>query len=140
MKQRADRKQQILQLATEAFSREGYDKVTVKQLADGCGITEPAIYRHYKSKDAIYIAVLESLYDRLDSRELFSRISLQLLNIELCISKVHLAQIYGCRSKFQLIQHVLNDIFATITDHIFDKNFHSWTENLEEHQTRQSDS
>ena len=72
MKHRSDRKQQILELATEAFSREGYDKVTVKQLADGCGITEPAIYRHYKSKDDIYIAVLESLCDRLDSREVFA--------------------------------------------------------------------
>jgi AcrR family transcriptional regulator len=75
MKQRSNRKQQILELATEAFSREGYDKVTVKQLADGCGITEPAIYRHYKSKDEIYIAVLESLCDRLDSSELFARLA-----------------------------------------------------------------
>ncbi len=67
-----NRKQQILELATEAFSRDGYDKVTVKQLADGCGITEPAIYRHFKSKDDIYIAVLESLCDRLDSSEVFA--------------------------------------------------------------------
>jgi AcrR family transcriptional regulator len=72
MKHRSDRKQQILGLATEAFSRQGYDKVTVKQLADGCGITEPAIYRHFKSKDDIYIAVLESLCDRLDSSEVFA--------------------------------------------------------------------
>lgn len=74
MRQRSDRKQQILELATEAFSREGYDKVTVKQLADGCGITEPAIYRHYKSKEEIYLAVLESLCDRLDSTELFAEL------------------------------------------------------------------
>jgi len=72
MRHRSNRKQQILELATEAFSREGYDKVTVKQLAEGCGITEPAIYRHFKSKDDIYIAVLESLCDRLDSSEVFA--------------------------------------------------------------------
>ena len=72
MRRRTNRKQQILELATEAFSREGYDRVTIKQLADGCGITEPAIYRHFKSKDDIYITVLESLCDRLDSSEVFA--------------------------------------------------------------------
>ena len=73
MKPKIDRKLQILQFATEAFSRDGYDKVTVKQLADRCGITEPAIYRHFASKDAIYIGVLESLRDRLQYEEQIGR-------------------------------------------------------------------
>ncbi|MEW5795072.1 MAG: TetR/AcrR family transcriptional regulator [Candidatus Zixiibacteriota bacterium] len=74
MKPKIDRKSQILVFATEAFSRDGYDKVTVKQLADQCGITEPAIYRHFASKDAIYIGVLESLRDRLKYEELFKQL------------------------------------------------------------------
>ncbi len=74
MKAVVNRKQQILDFATESFSRDGYDRVTVKQLADRCGITEPAVYRHYPSKDAIYIAVLESLRDRIDYQELFARL------------------------------------------------------------------
>jgi AcrR family transcriptional regulator len=74
MRKKINRKEQILQLATEAFSRDGYDRVTVKQLADGCGITEPAIYRHFESKDAIYIAVLESLRHRLDYQGLFTQL------------------------------------------------------------------
>jgi AcrR family transcriptional regulator len=71
MKPKINRKEQILQFATEAFSRDGYDRVTVKQLADRCGITEPAVYRHFESKDAIYVAVLESLHERLHHKELF---------------------------------------------------------------------
>lgn len=74
MRPRINRKQQILQFATEAFSRDGYDKVTVKQLADQCGITEPAVYRHFASKDTIYLAVLESLRERLQYQELFQRL------------------------------------------------------------------
>ncbi len=66
-----DRKEQILELATEMFGREGFDKVTVKRLADACGVTEPAIYRHFRSKEAIYLAVLESLKGRLDYRPTF---------------------------------------------------------------------
>jgi len=75
MKPKINRKEQILQFATEAFSRDGYDRVTVKQLADRCDITEPAVYRHFESKDAIYEAVLESLPKRLRYQELFDRLA-----------------------------------------------------------------
>lgn len=66
-----DRKGQILREATSLFSRDGYDKVTVKQISEKCGITEPAVYRHYESKEAVYDAVLESLAARLDHKITF---------------------------------------------------------------------
>ncbi len=65
------RKEQILKEATRLFSHFGYDKVTIKQLAEACGITEPALYRHYASKDAIYDEVLDSLKDLQNHEELF---------------------------------------------------------------------
>lgn len=68
------RKQQIIDEATRLFSRLGYDRVTVKQLGEICGITEPAIYRHFPSKDAIYDAVLDSLEYRMDTTELFDQL------------------------------------------------------------------
>ena len=66
-----DRKRQILTIATQLFSEGGFDKVTVGELAKACGITEPAVYRHFKSKDAIYDAVLDSIAQRFDGTELF---------------------------------------------------------------------
>lgn len=66
-----DRKAQIILEATRLFGRDGYEKVTIKQLADSCGITEPAIYRHFESKEAIYDTVLLSLRTRMDATELF---------------------------------------------------------------------
>ena len=60
-----DRKAQILSEATKLFSEFGYDKVTIKILANACGITEPALYRHYVSKDAIYDAVLDTIEKRI---------------------------------------------------------------------------
>lgn len=67
----ADRKRQILGIATELFSKRGYDKVTVSDLAGACGITEPAVYRHFKSKEAIYESVLDAIAKRLDASTLF---------------------------------------------------------------------
>lgn len=65
----SDRSVQIVEEATRLFSRDGYKKVTIKQLAVGCGITDAALYRHFESKEAIYIAVLESVKARLADRE-----------------------------------------------------------------------
>ncbi len=70
----SDRKNQILQEATRLFSHFGYDRVTVKQLAEACGISEPALYRHFESKDSIYDAVLDSLVDKLDFHSIFTRL------------------------------------------------------------------
>jgi len=69
----SDRKVQIIYEATRLFSQEGYDGVTMKRLAAACGITEPALYRHFSSKNALYSRVLASTVDRLENQELFRR-------------------------------------------------------------------
>jgi AcrR family transcriptional regulator len=60
-----DRAVQIVAKATELFSRDGFQKVTTRQLAEACGITEAALYRYYRSKDEIYVAVLDTVEARL---------------------------------------------------------------------------
>ncbi len=74
MQRVANRKIQILSAAGRLFSAKGYDAVTVRQIADECSVTEPAIYRHFPSKEAIFCAVLESLGARMDTAELFARL------------------------------------------------------------------
>lgn len=66
------RKKQIVEEAARLFSQFGFDRVTVKQIGDTCGVTEPAIYRHFPSKDAIYDAVLDSIEQRMDTAPLFA--------------------------------------------------------------------
>lgn len=93
---KTDRKQQILQEATRLFSKEGYDKVTIKQLAKAVGISEPALYRHYPSKEAIYDATLESLKTRLNTELLFAKLS-QENDIELILTRLaeHIISFYS---------------------------------------------
>ena len=70
-----DRRTELIQKATELFGRNGYEKVTIKGIAEACGVTEAALYRHFRSKDAIYIATLESLESRLVDDEFFARLA-----------------------------------------------------------------
>ncbi len=66
-----NRAEQIVVEATELFSRDGYRKVTTKRLAKACGITEAALYRHFGSKEDIYLAVLDSVESRLADQSVF---------------------------------------------------------------------
>ena len=65
------RADQIVRQATDLFSRDGYRQVTVKQLANACGVTEAALYRHFGSKEEIYNAVLDKVEERLTDERLF---------------------------------------------------------------------
>jgi AcrR family transcriptional regulator len=66
-----DRKAQLVKVATELFSSQGHRKTTVRELARRCDISEPAVYRHFESKGALYGAVLDSVEARMECDTLF---------------------------------------------------------------------
>ena len=57
---REDTKQKILDKALELFSAQGYDSVSVGQIAKAVGIKAPSLYNHFPSKQAIFDAIMES--------------------------------------------------------------------------------
>ena len=59
MKQEATR-QKILDKALELFSAQGYDSVSVGEIARAVGIKAPSLYNHFPSKQAIFDAIVEA--------------------------------------------------------------------------------
>ena len=55
-----DTKQKILDKALELFSTQGYDSVSVGEIAQAVGIKAPSLYNHFPSKQAIFDAIVES--------------------------------------------------------------------------------
>lgn len=55
-----DTKQRILDKALELFSTQGYDSVSVGEIAKAVGIKAPSLYNHFPSKQAIFDAIVES--------------------------------------------------------------------------------
>ena len=55
-----DTKQKILNKALELFSSQGYDSVSVSEIAKAVGIKAPSLYNHFPSKQAIFDAIVES--------------------------------------------------------------------------------
>jgi len=48
----------ILDAALEVFSKHGFDDATVRQIAAKVGVTDPALYAHFKSKKEIFEALM----------------------------------------------------------------------------------
>ena len=56
-----DTKQRILDEALTLFSEKGYANVFVGDIADAVGIKAPSLYKHYKSKKAIFDAIIDKM-------------------------------------------------------------------------------
>lgn len=56
-----DRKRQLMQHAKELFVTLGYLHTTTEKIAHAAGVTEPVLYRHFKSKKALFLEVLDDI-------------------------------------------------------------------------------
>lgn len=63
----AERRELILEAAGVAFGAAGYDGVTLDAIAAGAGVTKPILYRHFASKDELYLALLDRHRDDMPS-------------------------------------------------------------------------
>lgn len=54
-----NRKEEILIAALNLFARDGYEAVSVSQIAGELGMTKGALYRRYKSKKNIFNCIVE---------------------------------------------------------------------------------
>lgn len=55
----AQRREQLLDVAETLFAQQGYAGATTSQIARAAGVTEPIIYRHFKSKRDLFVALIE---------------------------------------------------------------------------------
>ena len=52
-----DRRQVILNAAAELFSEQGYDRASIRDIANKAGLLAGSVYHHFASKDELYLAV-----------------------------------------------------------------------------------
>jgi len=55
----AQRRQTILRAAGPLFARDGYAGTRLDDVAAAAGVTKPILYRHFDSKKALYLALLD---------------------------------------------------------------------------------
>lgn len=67
----------MIEVATRLFAKWGFNAATTAAIADAAGVTEPILYRHFKSKQDLFIAIVRRMSEQTISqwRELIADIS-----------------------------------------------------------------
>jgi TetR/AcrR family transcriptional regulator, cholesterol catabolism regulator len=65
---RADRREQLLEVASELFATRGYAATTMRDIAEAAGILAGSIYHHFSSKEALLDEILRTFLTRLYGR------------------------------------------------------------------------
>jgi len=60
-------KEELLQIALDFIAKEDIDKLTLKVLSDATGTSRSAIYKHFKSKDALIEKIIEQGFNMFDN-------------------------------------------------------------------------
>jgi AcrR family transcriptional regulator len=64
---RGDTRARIQQVALELFAEQGYERTSLREVAERLGVTKAALYYHFKSKEDIVLSFTEDYFGRLDA-------------------------------------------------------------------------
>ena len=107
------RKEQIIQSALSVFIEKGYAKTTTAEIARAAGISEVTLFRHFNSKQEIFLAGIEPI--------LFDTLSNDIPNIQGIITLDQLSSILFNRIKFLsdhsgIVKLILNEHLTNTSD------------------------
>jgi TetR/AcrR family transcriptional regulator, mexJK operon transcriptional repressor len=130
-----DKAELIICAAREAFLEKGYDGASMDEVANRAGVAKQTVYARYASKDALFLAVCESLQGRMLSaisaaeslpiRDRLQQIARELLELVLDPSSLSLSRIaLGASYRFPTLGHSiygarinkLHEILASILE------------------------
>jgi AcrR family transcriptional regulator len=57
------RREQLVSVATKLFAERGYEATTTAAIAEAAGVTEPILYRHFSSKQDLFVAIVREMSD-----------------------------------------------------------------------------
>lgn len=53
-----DMRARILEKATDLFVRQGYNGISMREIAEACGLSKAGLYYHFKDKEDLFLAIL----------------------------------------------------------------------------------
>ena len=60
-RRRGDTRQRIQDVALELFAEQGYEKTSLREIAERLDVTKAALYYHFKTKEEILVSIFEDL-------------------------------------------------------------------------------
>ena len=64
---RTDTRSRVQKVALELFAEQGYEKTSLREIAERLGVTKAALYYHFKSKEDIVHSFTDDYFAELDA-------------------------------------------------------------------------
>jgi AcrR family transcriptional regulator len=64
---RGDTRERIQAVALELFAEQGYEKTSLREIAERLGVTKAALYYHFKSKEDIVSSLVEDYFGQINA-------------------------------------------------------------------------
>jgi AcrR family transcriptional regulator len=131
---RVGTRQKIQRVALELFAEQGYDKTSLREIAERLAVTKAALYYHFKTKEDIVTSLFDDFLDEIDAiikwageltvdaavrREIVHRYS-AILNTDAAAMMIQFVQ--GNQSAVRELKHssALFDRFRTLNQMLID--------------------
>jgi TetR/AcrR family transcriptional regulator len=128
-------KELIFQGALKAFAEKGFNETTMEQIAEICGVAKGTLYYNFKTKEELYIFVMESgvqnfitmIQDYIDVvsennfRQRMIRLTeahLDFFQNEQDFCRLLLSRSWGTQERHHTIRHVMQKYFALLENEI----------------------
>jgi AcrR family transcriptional regulator len=102
---RHDTRQRIQSVALELFAEQGYDKTSLREIAERLGVTKAALYYHFKSKEDIVASLMEDYFAEIDELLAWGRTQPRTPAARAEILTRYFEIIHSGTGVFQMIQH-----------------------------------
>lgn len=116
----ADRREQILDVASSLFAQQGYRGTTTRLIAERAAVTEALIFRHFPSKEELYWSVLERKINNAGARERMQEV-LQAGGNDLDVLSRLAYQVLERRAKDHTLSRLL--LFSALEKHELSERF-----------------
>lgn len=114
-------REQILEVSERLFMSQGYKKTSTRQIAEILGITQPNLYYHFKKKEDIYVAIMESL-----SEEVYHNLENIRKTEDSTMEKLHSMLLYLHKRHPFDFNTMIHDINYNLSKEVGEKLFRLW--------------
>ena len=102
---RADTRERIQSVALELFAEQGYDKTSLREIAERLDVTKAALYYHFKSKEDIVTSLVEDYFGEIDELVAWGKAQQQTPESRAEVLRRYYGIVAGAGEVFRMLQH-----------------------------------
>ena len=102
---RPDTRERIQSVALELFAEQGYDKTSLREIAERLDVTKAALYYHFKSKEDIVTSLVEDYFGQIDELVSWGRTQPRTPGTRAEVVRRYYAIVAGAGEVFRMLQH-----------------------------------